>query len=163
MSDERTPLIATVRVGEPRQRYTHHVVRRFCTIAMTSCLIGLFTTFLVVFFIDPPHHRRHGDGWPWKSSQAGHKGDSLTHDEIMEILFETPSAKMAEDWSRYYTAGPHLAGKNLSQVSDKQTHRSHAGFFAYNAGIGAMDSGEVDRMGSAFGHCCLRNVSELSG
>jgi len=29
---------------------------------------------------------------------------------------ETPSAERAREWSRYYTAGPHLAGKNLSQA-----------------------------------------------
>ena len=29
---------------------------------------------------------------------------------------DTPEAERAEEWSRYYTAGPHLAGKNLSQA-----------------------------------------------
>lgn len=121
MADERTPLIATVRVGEPRQRYSHHVVRRFCTIALSSCLLAGFITFLTLIFIDPPpypHHRHghhHGDQWDSAVKQAnkGHPG----HQDVLDILFDTPSAERAEEWSRYYTSGPHLAGQNFSQVS----------------------------------------------
>ena len=28
----------------------------------------------------------------------------------------TPDPEKAREWSQYYTAGPHLAGKNLSQA-----------------------------------------------
>ncbi len=31
-------------------------------------------------------------------------------------MLATPKEEKAEEWSRYYTAGPHLAGKNYSQV-----------------------------------------------
>ena len=32
------------------------------------------------------------------------------------MLLETPKEEKAREWSQYYTAGPHLAGKNLSQA-----------------------------------------------
>jgi len=35
---------------------------------------------------------------------------------LKKILDEIPDASKAREWSRYYTAGPHLAGKNLSQA-----------------------------------------------
>jgi N-acetylated-alpha-linked acidic dipeptidase len=35
---------------------------------------------------------------------------------LIEILASTPSEKKARKWSQYYTSGPHLAGKNLSQA-----------------------------------------------
>jgi N-acetylated-alpha-linked acidic dipeptidase len=44
------------------------------------------------------------------------QGDGLSYSELKEILLETPSADEAREWSQYYTAGPHLAGKNLSQA-----------------------------------------------
>jgi N-acetylated-alpha-linked acidic dipeptidase len=41
----------------------------------------------------------------------------LSFEELQAILISTPNGKKAEEWSRYYTAGPHLAGKNYSQVT----------------------------------------------
>ena len=32
------------------------------------------------------------------------------------MLIDTPKEEKAREWSQYYTAGPHLAGKNLSQA-----------------------------------------------
>lgn len=32
------------------------------------------------------------------------------------MLLETPNPDKAREWQQYYTAGPHLAGKNLSQA-----------------------------------------------
>ncbi|KAE8450681.1 hypothetical protein EG329_006026 [Mollisiaceae sp. DMI_Dod_QoI] len=107
-SHERTPLIATVQVAPRRERYPHSIVRRFCTVALGSSLVvfaGLFL-FLVVF--RPHHHHRH-DRW----TQAE---DELSYKELQQILLDTPDAEKASEWSRYYTAGPHLAGKNYSQV-----------------------------------------------
>ena len=40
----------------------------------------------------------------------------LNYNELREILSETPDPKRAREWSEYYTAGPHLCGKNLSQA-----------------------------------------------
>jgi N-acetylated-alpha-linked acidic dipeptidase len=103
MANERTPLITTVTVGTPRQRYPHQTLRRFCTIALVSSLITLLITFLFTTTYAPPHSqpclRKH-----------------LSYEELQAILLDTPSPEKAAEWSRYYTAGPHLAGQNLSQV-----------------------------------------------
>lgn len=40
----------------------------------------------------------------------------LSYDELQEIILTTPKEEKAREWSQYYTAGPHLAGKNLSQA-----------------------------------------------
>ena len=32
------------------------------------------------------------------------------------MLLDTPKPEKAREWQQYYTAGPHLAGKNLSQA-----------------------------------------------
>uniref|UniRef100_L2FB14 Glutamate carboxypeptidase 2 n=1 Tax=Colletotrichum fructicola (strain Nara gc5) TaxID=1213859 RepID=L2FB14_COLFN len=94
MANERTPLITNVYVGAPRPRYQNHVLRRFCTIALSSILIFWSVFFFVALFAP------------------------ITHEEVQKILFEVPSSEKAEEWSRYYTAGPHLAGQNYSQASN---------------------------------------------
>ena len=38
------------------------------------------------------------------------------NDELKRILLTTPSNDSAAEWLRYYTAGPHLTGQNLSQA-----------------------------------------------
>jgi len=40
----------------------------------------------------------------------------ISIDELMKILHKTPKPQKAREWSKYYTSGPHLAGKNLSQA-----------------------------------------------
>ena len=42
--------------------------------------------------------------------------DGVNYDELKKILHDTPNASLAREWSKYYAAGPHLAGKNLSQA-----------------------------------------------
>ena len=44
------------------------------------------------------------------------RGNGLSHSELNEILLHTPNELKAREWSQYYTSGPHLAGKNLSQA-----------------------------------------------
>ncbi|KAK4162543.1 hypothetical protein QBC43DRAFT_77503 [Cladorrhinum sp. PSN259] len=56
---------------------------------------------------------------PWSFPGCHH--NKLSHDQLRQILLDTPSSQKAEEWSRYYTAGPHLAGKNLSQALWTQT------------------------------------------
>ena len=109
MASERTPLITTVAVAAPRQRYPHQTLRRFCTIALGSSLITLLITFLITTASVPSSG--HSKPWP------GHGRKHLTLEELQAILLETPNADRASEWSKYYTSGPHLAGQNLSQVN----------------------------------------------
>ena len=113
-ADERTPLITTVVVGRPRERYTHSTLRRFCTIALTTTLIVVLLLFLI-----PSHwlpfHDRSGPATAIPHS-AWPQSQGITYEELQQILLDTPSADKAREWAEYYTAGPHLAGKNLSQA-----------------------------------------------
>lgn len=114
MASERTPLISTVPVAYPRPRYPHAVLRRFCTIALASVLIWFFIAVAVslsAFPADHTHHGHHGH-WNW----PGYREGKVSYEQLQRILLETPSSKHIEEWSRYYTSGPHLAGKNYSQV-----------------------------------------------
>ena len=112
--DERTPLIGTVQVAPPRRRYTHNIVRRFCTVALGSSLVALVVLFLLPVALLPRqrHSRPHHPNKPTDQSS-----NALTFKELQDILLETPNEPMAQEWSKYYTAGPHLAGKNYSQVT----------------------------------------------
>lgn len=58
------------------------------------------------------HRPHHHSVWSW----PGCKHRNVTYEKLREILLSTPSSEKAEEWSRYYTSGPHLAGKNISQV-----------------------------------------------
>jgi len=48
--------------------------------------------------------------------RPGCKSRNVTYEQLRQLLLDTPSSGKAEEWSRYYTAGPHLAGKNYSQA-----------------------------------------------
>ncbi|KAH7155408.1 hypothetical protein B0J13DRAFT_545510, partial [Dactylonectria estremocensis] len=111
MANERTPLIQTVRVGSPQRRYPHQTSRRFFTIASSAILIYAFTSFIFhAVFIWPLQHR-HGQHGHYTAPRKG-----LSPEEVQSILFDTPSPEKAEEWSRYYTSGVHLAGTNFSQA-----------------------------------------------
>jgi N-acetylated-alpha-linked acidic dipeptidase len=119
MADERTPLVQVVRVAPPRQRYPHSTIRRFCTIALGSTLITVVILFLLpISWLPGPNGHEHDSGPP--RSRLPHSdwphGHGLKFDELQKILLETPDANRIRDSSKYYTAGPHLAGKNLSQA-----------------------------------------------
>lgn len=110
-SNERTPLIATVHVGPPRQRYPHSTIRRFCTIALFSSLVAATVLFLIPIALIPSHgHHR-------KPLPLPHQGtNAISYEELQAILLNEPKEEKAQEWSKYYTAGPHLAGKNYSQA-----------------------------------------------
>ncbi|KAF7553628.1 hypothetical protein G7Z17_g3500 [Cylindrodendrum hubeiense] len=116
MATERTPLIQTVQIGPSRRRYPHQTCRRFFTIASSAILICGFASFAFHAFFSWPleHHGRHGRHGRHGHYTARRKG--LSPEEAQSILFDTPSPEKAEEWSRYYTSGVHLAGKNLSQA-----------------------------------------------
>ncbi|KAK4894168.1 hypothetical protein LTR27_007534 [Elasticomyces elasticus] len=129
---ERAPLLQQVPVDDgQRVRYPNQTIRRFCTIALTT--IPLLTLAIVFFCIaiagqsdlfgdhqteteqyhfaenvrtseyDVPHGA-------WPASQG------ISYDQLTKIIHDTPSPERAREWSQYYTAGPHLAGKNRSQA-----------------------------------------------
>ena len=117
--NERTPLLTIVRVAPPRERYTHSTLRRLCTIALASTTIAVVALFLLPLNWLPRHHH-HGGQFNPTPSQYPHKtrpnSDDFSYKELQEVLTNTPNEKKAREWSQYYTAGPHLAGKNLSQA-----------------------------------------------
>ena len=130
-SNEDTPLITIVRVAPSQQRYTHSTLRRFCTIALGTTLIVVVILFLLPVTLLPHGHRnphggppfREGDppfrGGPWSTSHSPKvvpQTDGLLYKELQDVLLNTPKEEKAREWSEYYTAGPHLAGKNLSQA-----------------------------------------------
>ncbi len=117
--DERTPLISTVRVTRQRQhRYPHTSLRRFCTVALGSSLIAIVICFLLPVAILPRGHDSLSSYLPWARPfpRSWPQSTGLTFEELQEILSTTPNEDQARTWSEYYTAGPHLAGKNLSQA-----------------------------------------------
>ena len=127
-SNERTPLIQTVIVTPQRPRYTHSTIRRFCSIALGSILIVIIILFLVPAHYLPGNdsesdwsspHSHYSSYLPWSSSYphpSWPQSQGLSYAEVQKTLLETPSEDKAREWSAYYTAGPHLAGKNLSQA-----------------------------------------------
>ena len=124
-ANERTPLIAVVHVAPPRQRYPHQGLRRFCTIVLATIPITVAIAILVLFLLgigaddllDSHPHRRPQTPYPPPSlSLNGLSGTNsqVSYEELKQILLETPKEDRIREWSQYYTAGPHLAGQNLS-------------------------------------------------
>jgi N-acetylated-alpha-linked acidic dipeptidase len=149
-ADERTPLIAVVRVGPPpRPRYPHAHLRSFCTLCLATLLaLAITASLLTLLFVPDCEHmrRRHRVGVcvprylfyrprerPLYSAATG-DGSGV---DLLKILTTTPNETMARKWSRYYTAGPHLAGKNLSQA--EWTRDRWAEFGVPHTGIATYD------------------------
>lgn len=115
---ETTPLLE-VRVAPQRHRYPHNALRRACTCFLSTLLLIVIVLFLIPAAVLP---RGHGSVWsylPWSHAlphDAWPQGNGLAFDQLQQILLNTPSAARVREWSEYYTAGPHLAGKNLSQA-----------------------------------------------
>ncbi|KAK8193824.1 uncharacterized protein BKA78DRAFT_312926 [Phyllosticta capitalensis] len=126
MADEHTPLIAVVPVAPRPPRYPHHNLRRACT--YTLAIVPAFVLGAVVasLFLLPPFFP--GDSAvaakqvpflrtsPAGLSKSWPRTEGLDFKDLEDILKTTPDAEKAREWSKYYTAGPHLAGKNLSQA-----------------------------------------------
>ncbi|CAI7628052.1 unnamed protein product [Penicillium pancosmium] len=115
---ETTPLLE-VHVAPRRHRYPHHALRRTCTFFLGTLLVVATILFMIPGAILP---RGHGSIWsyaPWSNPyphDAWPQGFGLPFDQLQQVLLNTPSAAKAREWSEYYTAGPHLAGKNFSQA-----------------------------------------------
>ncbi|KAM3424822.1 hypothetical protein BST61_g6803 [Cercospora zeina] len=123
MASERTPLIQTVPVAEKRDRYPNARVRRLCTSVISSIIVLAALVFLGIAITGngdiltgkprtQPEHLATAElpheAWP--------ESHGLSYTELKKVLLETPDATKARAWSQYYTAGPHLAGKNESQA-----------------------------------------------
>ena len=117
--NEQTPLLVEVRVLQPQPRYTHSTLRRFCTFALAGSLLAVAVLFLIPLTWLLGHHEYNTRFMPWSSPyphQAWPQSEGLHYKELQDILLRTPKEEKAREWSQYYTAGPHLAGKNLSQA-----------------------------------------------
>jgi N-acetylated-alpha-linked acidic dipeptidase len=118
MDDERTPLVATVYVAQRPRRTPHSTLRRFCTIALGVCLIIVAILFLIPVTLNPRDRDSpvSSEAWSHPCPPSWPESAGLNYAELVELLLETPKEDKAREWSEYYTAGPHLAGKNLSQA-----------------------------------------------
>ncbi|KAK0656557.1 hypothetical protein B0T16DRAFT_343726 [Cercophora newfieldiana] len=107
---DRTPLLVAT---APVRRRKPGILRRLITVGVPSLLLWAYLWWLMDVFT-PSHwpHRTRDGSWSW----PGCKHRNVTYDQLRRILLDTPSSEKAEEWSRYYTSGPHLAGKNLSQA-----------------------------------------------
>ncbi|KAJ5477362.1 glutamate carboxypeptidase [Penicillium diatomitis] len=115
---ETSPLLE-VHVAPRRPRYPHHAVRRTCTFMLGALLVVVVILFSIPSAILP---RDHGSIWSYLPGanpfphSSWPQGNGLPFDQLQQILLNTPSAAKTREWSEYYTDGPHLAGKNLSQA-----------------------------------------------
>ncbi|KAF2143987.1 uncharacterized protein K452DRAFT_246079 [Aplosporella prunicola CBS 121167] len=126
MADERTPLFQDIPVAERPPRYPHQNLRRACTYILAIVPAFVLGAVLASVFIIPPYYP--GDDAASISSfslanSGGHSisrawplTDGVSFEELKDILTSTPEPEKAREWSQYYTAGPHLAGKNFSQA-----------------------------------------------
>jgi N-acetylated-alpha-linked acidic dipeptidase len=135
-NNERTPLIAVVHYPPPPPRrradYNHSCCRRICTTILALILLLIVTIFILFLFIVPDcdnHNRRNGHRGrndidicvpkhPFFRDQTApvQTTAGVGYEDLLAILASTPNETKAREWSEYYTAGPHLAGKNLSQA-----------------------------------------------
>ncbi|KAF2848474.1 N-acetylated-alpha-linked acidic dipeptidase-like protein [Plenodomus tracheiphilus IPT5] len=122
MADERTPLIQHVDVRPHRDRYPHHRLRFFCTTLLSATILIGGIAAIVIFSITPSSHEElsNESSWSLVSTSQTPNGwlqkAEVGYEELQRILLSTPDAEQAREWSKYYTSGPHLAGKNLSQA-----------------------------------------------
>lgn len=124
MADERTPLIQHVDVRPHRDRYPHHRLRFVCTTILSSLVLIGGLVFVVLLSFGAFEDQESAPSLKLSLSQSstsqipnGWLGKtSLEFEELQSILLNTPDAVQAREWSQYYTSGPHLAGKNLSQA-----------------------------------------------
>lgn len=124
MADESTPLIQRVDVRPHRDRYPHHRLRFICTTLLSATIVVGGLAAIFIFSFAPPSQDELAPASRLSTSSlstsqipAGRaRKSALDFQDLQKSLLETPNAEKAEEWSRYYTSGPHLAGKNLSQA-----------------------------------------------
>lgn len=99
----------------PRWKRSHRsTYRRFLIIGGACLLLTGVANLVSHSFSGLTGHHCNRNG---RFSQSrGQNGQRLSYQELESIFLETPSSELAEKWLYYYTSGPHLAGKNLSQA-----------------------------------------------
>lgn len=104
---EKTQLLFTSVIVPPRKQYIPRLFRHLCT--------SILVTVIVVSVCLSARKNDWAQGpnlfGPWPLSSEG-----LSFKDLQQTLLTTPREDKAREWSQYYTAGPHLAGKNLSQA-----------------------------------------------
>lgn len=116
-ASERRPLLARVPVSEPAPRYPH--ARSFRR--LVSALLAIVLVFILgqlFFFPDTTPFPRSvvSTVLEWNSGYQWPAAGRVPLNELERIMLTVPQEAQAKEWSRYYTSGPHLAGKNLSQA-----------------------------------------------
>lgn len=124
--NEQTPLLTTVVITPPGQRYSHNYIRRFCTAALSITLLVVIILFLVpAHWLPGNHNEAEWSPFHFPSSyypsRSWPMSSGLSYENLQQILLDTPEEDKAREWSKYYTAGPHLAGKNFSQAEWTRT------------------------------------------
>ncbi|KAL5116337.1 hypothetical protein ACEQ8H_005795 [Pleosporales sp. CAS-2024a] len=99
MASESTPLLQHVDVRPQRDRHPH-----LSTLLSTLLCVGGLAAMVVLGSQSASVPK----AW-LQTTTAGYQ-------QLQSILLNTPDAEQARRWSKYYTSGPHLAGKNLSQA-----------------------------------------------
>jgi N-acetylated-alpha-linked acidic dipeptidase len=121
---ERTPLLAVVQTRPARDRYPHHTLRCICTLVLSAVLLlGISAVTLVLAFLPLDEADEAAGSWRVYLPGVAHEPPSswpnsagISYEDLQELLMTVPNAERAREWSQYYTSGPHLAGKNLSQA-----------------------------------------------
>ena len=112
-SSERQPLLATVPLSAPRARYP----RRRLFARLVAILLGSWLALTVTCLLFNSSCLQFATdllaGVQQWQSQSQQRIPLEVLEEIMQL---TPDAAHAREHSRYYTSGPHLGGKNLSQA-----------------------------------------------
>lgn len=105
--NEKTRLLFQKVIVPPRKEYIPRLFRHLCT----SILVTVLVVSVCLFARKNDWAQGPNIFGPWPLRSEG-----LSLKELQEILLTTPQEDKAREWSQYYTAGPHLAGKNLSQA-----------------------------------------------
>ncbi|EPS42499.1 hypothetical protein H072_3508 [Dactylellina haptotyla CBS 200.50] len=119
-NSEHTPLLAAVPTRPYRRPHRSNTCTRFCYILAQ---VTIFYSILYLLVLFPLHliPRWHSP-LNWKDAHPPHdryplpRNKDLPLDKLYKILEDTPNSAKVKQWSKYYSSGTHIAGKNYSQA-----------------------------------------------